>query len=141
MVPFIPRDCWLSLVLPVRGRFPAVRIFRRSRANIWTFPTLKIGPLQAISRFSQKPCSWSSVAPDLTKFRSTFRANCRANQSAPSRSALFVFPDLCRRGDVFLRGGVCLVATALFLAMASLVWIQPHLFLDGKQLFVICIFL
>ena len=42
---------------------------------------------------------------------------------------------------MFLCGGVCSVATALFLAMASLVWIQPHLFLDGKQLFVICIFL
>ena len=42
---------------------------------------------------------------------------------------------------MFLCGGVCLVATALFLAMASLVWIQPHLFLDGKQLFVIRIFL
>lgn len=26
------------------------------------------------------------------------------------------------------------------LAMASLVWIQPHLFLDGKQLFVTRIF-
>jgi len=43
-------------------------------------------------------------------------------------------------GDVFLCGGVCLVATALFLAMALLVWIQPHLLLDGKQLFVIRIF-
>lgn len=42
---------------------------------------------------------------------------------------------------MFLCGGVCSVATALFLAMASLVWIQPHLFLDGKQLFVIRIFL
>lgn len=42
---------------------------------------------------------------------------------------------------MFLCGGVCLVATALFLAMALLVWIQPHLFLDGKQLFVIRIFL
>lgn len=41
---------------------------------------------------------------------------------------------------MFLCGGVCLVATALFLAMASFVWIQPHLFLDGKQLFVIRIF-
>ena len=139
--PLFPHDCWLSLVLPVRGRFPAVRIFRRSRANIWTFPISKIGPLQAILRFSQKPCSWSSAAPDLTKFRSTFRTNRRANQSASSRSALFVFPDLCRRGDVFLCGGVCLVATALFLAMASLVWIQPRLFLDGKQLFVTRIFL
>lgn len=92
MVPFIPRDCWLSLVLPVRGRFPAVRIFRRSRANIWTFPISKIGLLQAILRFSQKPCSWSSAAPDLTKFRSTFRTNRRANQSGflPERS--FAFP-------------------------------------------------
>ena len=35
--------------------------------------------------------------------------------------------------DVFLCGGVCLVATALFLAMASLVWIQPHLFLMGNN--------
>ena len=42
---------------------------------------------------------------------------------------------------MFLRGGVCLVATALFLAMAPLVWIQPHLLLDEKQLFVIRIFL
>lgn len=29
-----------------------------------------------------------------------------------------------------------LVATALFLAMASLVWIQPHLLLDGET--IIC---
>ena len=42
---------------------------------------------------------------------------------------------------MFLHGGVFLVATALFLAMASLVWIQPHLLLDGKQLFVIRTFL
>ena len=114
MVPFILRDCWLSLVLPVRGRFPAVRIFRRSRANIWTFPISKIGPLQAILRFSQKPCSWSSGAPDLTKFRSTFRTNRRANQSAPSRSALLL-SHVVQMGNVFLCGCdlACLIVGSL----------------------------
>lgn len=114
MVPFIPRDCWLSLVLPVRGRFPAVRIFRRSRANIWTFPISKIGLLQAILRFSQKPCSWSSAAPDLTKFRSTFRTNRRANQSAPSRSALLL-SHVVQMGNVFLCGCdlACLIVGSL----------------------------
>ena len=113
-VPFIPRDCWLSLVLPVRGRFPAVRIFRRNKASIWTFPTLKIGPLQAILRFSQKQCSWSSAAPDLTKFRSTFRTNRRANQSAPSRSALLL-SHVVQMGNVFLCGCdlACLIVGSL----------------------------
>lgn len=61
-----------------------------------------------------KPCLWSSAAPDLTKFRSIFRTNRRANQSVSSRSALFVFPDLCRRGMCF-----CVV---------EFVWLRPRCF-------------
>ena len=41
----------------VRGRFPVVRIFRRSRASIWTFRTSRIGPSLEISRFLRRPCS------------------------------------------------------------------------------------
>ena len=61
-----------------------------------------------------KQCSWSFVAPDLTKFRSTFRTNRRANQSAPSRSALLL-SHVVQMGNVFLCGCdlACLIVGSL----------------------------
>ena len=52
---YIPPDCWSSRASPVRGRCPAGRIFHRSKANIWTSPTLRIGPSLEILRFLPKP--------------------------------------------------------------------------------------
>lgn len=82
-----------------------------------------------------KPCSWSSVAPDLTKFRSTFARIVVQIRALPP-GALFLCFLTCAGGGMCFCVVEFLVATALFLAMASLVWIQPHLLLDGET--IIC---